>query len=48
MAELALKRRGVDIPGLFGTPSWMPPDPIRKLAFDAIRFHEQRKGRDEA
>lgn len=48
LAKLALKQPGVDIPGLFGTPSWMPPDPVRRLAFDAIRAHEQRKGRDEA
>ncbi|WP_110686208.1 NAD(P)/FAD-dependent oxidoreductase [Salinicola aestuarinus] len=37
-----------DIPALFGKPSWMPPEPIRRLGFEAIRRVEQRKGRDEA
>lgn len=47
LARLALKQPTVDVPGLFGKPSWMPPEPIRRLAFDTIRTLEQRKGRDE-
>ncbi len=48
LARLALKLPTVDVPGLFGKPSWMPPEPIRKLAFNIIRNIEQHKGRDEA
>ncbi|MCE3026865.1 FAD-binding oxidoreductase [Salinicola sp. DM10] len=48
LARLALGRPAEDIPALFGRASWMPPAPIRRLAFEAIRRVEQRRGREEA
>ncbi|WP_110667020.1 NAD(P)/FAD-dependent oxidoreductase [Salinicola halophilus] len=48
LAQDMLGQPRADIAALFGKPSWMPPEPVRRLAFEAIRRVEQHKGRDEA
>lgn len=48
LARQALNQPTIDVAGLLGQASWMPPGPIRRLAFEAIRTLEQRKGREEA
>ncbi|MCX2524741.1 NAD(P)/FAD-dependent oxidoreductase [Larsenimonas rhizosphaerae] len=48
LAHQALDVPCADIHGLFGTPSWMPPAPLRRLGFEAISLKERYKGRHEA
>jgi len=44
LADLAHDNETADIEGLFGTASWMPPDPMRKLGFKLIAAMERRRG----
>ena len=44
LVDLAHDRETADIENLFGTASWMPPDPIRKLGFKLISSMERRRG----
>ena len=48
LARQALGAPCADIHGLFGTPSWMPPAPLRRLGFEAISLKERYTGRHEA
>ena len=47
LAELAGNQSTVDIPGLFGHASWMPPEPIRRWGFKLISSLELRHGTSE-
>jgi glycine/D-amino acid oxidase-like deaminating enzyme len=47
---LAEKAHGIDVPDvpeLFGSASWMPPDPIRRLGFTVAAKLESHQGRHE-
>lgn len=44
LVDLAHDRETADIENLFGTASWMPPDPIRKTGFKLISAIERRRG----
>lgn len=47
---LAAHAQGLEVPdvrGLFGSASWMPPEPIRRLGFHVVATLEQRHGRPE-
>ena len=47
LADLA---HGLDVPdmvALFGTASWMPREPFRRIGFNLISGLEQRRGRAE-
>ena len=44
LAELAAGGTPPDIEGLFGSASWMPPEPIRRLGFTLVSRLELRHG----
>jgi hypothetical protein len=48
LADLANKRKVPDVTGLFGSASWMPPEPFRALGFQLISAVEGYRGRAEA
>lgn len=48
LADLANKRKVPDVAGLFGSASWMPPEPFRALGFQLISAVERYRGRAEA
>ncbi len=47
LANLAMGREVPDMKALFGTASWMPPEPIRRLGFEVISRIERRQGVEE-
>jgi glycine/D-amino acid oxidase-like deaminating enzyme len=47
LADLAQGRGVPDIAALFGTASWMPGEPFRRIGFNLISSLEQRRGRAE-
>lgn len=47
LADLALGRDVPDVARLFGTASWMPPEPIRRMGFEIMSRLERRQGRAE-
>jgi glycine/D-amino acid oxidase-like deaminating enzyme len=47
LADLALGEVVPDIASLFGTASWMPPEPLRGIGFRAISQMESWQGRQE-
>ena len=47
LAESALGRSVPDVTGLFGSPSWMPPEPLRRIGFHANAALESWQGRQE-
>lgn len=47
LAEDAHGIKVPDVPKLFGSASWMPPDPIRRLGFNIAASLESRQGRHE-
>lgn len=47
LAEQANGLQVPAIPALFGSASWMPPDPIRALGFHATSFWQSWQGRHE-
>jgi len=47
LADLACGCEVPDVAALFGTASWMPPDPIRRLGFEILSRIEQRQGMAE-
>ena len=47
LAELALGNRELDVAAIFGSPSWMPPDPLRRIGFEASAALESWQGRRE-
>ena len=47
LADLALGREVPDIPALFGTPAWMPPEPFRRIGFKVLSAVEARRGQAE-
>lgn len=48
LADLANKRKVPDVTGLFGSASWMPPEPFRAVGFQLISALERYRGRAEA
>ncbi len=42
LADLALGHSTLDVPTLFGRPSWMPPEPLRQLGFMAVSTLEKQ------
>jgi len=47
LAELALGQNQLDVSAIFGSPSWMPPDPLRRIGFEASAALESWQGRRE-
>ena len=47
LAELALGNNELDVAAIFGSPSWMPPDPLRRIGFEASAALESWQGRRE-
>ena len=47
LADLAHGRGVPDMEALFGTASWMPGEPFRRIGFNLISSLEQRRGRAE-
>lgn len=47
LADLAFGHAVPDIGRLFGSASWMPPEPLRRLGFHTIAAIERRRGRAE-
>lgn len=47
LADLAADRPVPDVPALFGTPAWMPPEPFRRAGFHVVSALERRKGSAE-
>lgn len=47
LADLALGRDVPAVPALFGTPAWMPPEPIRRLGFRVLSALEAHRGQAE-
>jgi glycine/D-amino acid oxidase-like deaminating enzyme len=47
IAELALGHSELDVAAVFGSPSWMPPDPLRGIGFHASAALESWRGRRE-
>ena len=47
LAELAHGNTVPDITSLFGSPSWMPPDPLRRIGFHLTATLESWQGRHE-
>ncbi|MEH6579335.1 MAG: FAD-binding oxidoreductase [Amphritea sp.] len=47
LAQLSCKQSTLDIPGLFGKPGWMPPEPFRQMGFLAVSEVEKRMAGDE-
>jgi len=47
LAESALGYSVPDVAGLFGSPSWMPPEPLRRIGFHANAALESWQGRQE-
>ena len=47
LAELALGHSALDVAAIFGSPSWMPPDPLRRIGFEASAALESWQGRRE-
>ncbi len=47
LADLAHGRGVPDLTALFGTASWMPGEPFRRIGFNLIASLEQRRGRAE-
>lgn len=47
LADLAHGHDVPDIAALFGTASWMPGEPFRRIGFNVISSLEQRRGRAE-
>lgn len=47
LAELAHGNTVPDIASLFGSPSWMPPDPLRSIGFHLTAALENWQGRKE-
>jgi glycine/D-amino acid oxidase-like deaminating enzyme len=42
LADLSLGHKALDVPTLFGRPSWMPPEPLRQLGFMAVSSLEKQ------
>ncbi len=42
LADLSLGQSTLDVPELFGRPSWMPPEPLRQLGFMAVSSLEKK------
>lgn len=47
LANLAHGQNVPDVPQLFGTASWMPPEPVRALGFQIVSRLERYRGRAE-
>lgn len=47
LADLAAGRSTPDIPALFGTPAWMPPEPLRRAGFHLVSSLERRRAHAE-
>lgn len=47
LADLAFGHSVPDIPARFGTPSWLPPDPLRRIGFAIVSAFERHRGRAE-
>ena len=47
LADLAHGKTVPDIASLFGSPSWMPPDPLRSIGFHLTAALESWQGRQE-
>jgi len=47
LAELALGNSALDVSAIFGSPSWMPPDPLRRIGFEFSAALESWQGRRE-
>jgi glycine/D-amino acid oxidase-like deaminating enzyme len=47
LAELALGHSALDVAAIFGSPIWMPPDPLRRIGFEASAVLESWQGRRE-
>lgn len=47
LANQAYGQNSIDIPGLFGSPTWIPPEPFRRLGFLAASTYEKRLASDE-
>lgn len=47
LADLAFGNEVPDIASLFGSASWMPPEPLRRIGFNAISQLESWQGRQE-
>ena len=47
LADMACGHETPNVPALFGTASWMPPEPLRRLAFNVLSALERRKARAE-
>ncbi|MEX2496958.1 MAG: FAD-binding oxidoreductase [Woeseia sp.] len=47
LADLVLGTESPEIPALFGTASWMPPDPLRSLGFRLTSGLQRYRGRAE-
>ncbi|MEP3245237.1 MAG: FAD-binding oxidoreductase [Sneathiella sp.] len=47
LASQAYGQNSIDVPDLFGSPTWIPPEPFRKLGFLAASTYEKRLASDE-
>lgn len=47
LTDLAHSEAVPDLQTLFGSASWMPPDPLRRIGFELISGIEQRRGKAE-
>ncbi len=47
LTDLAHSKAVPDLQALFGSASWMPPDPLRRIGFELISGLERRRGRAE-
>lgn len=47
LANFASSIKHVDIPALMGTPSWMPPEPLRQLGFTIVSSIERKIASNE-
>lgn len=47
LAQLSCGQTSLDIPGFFGKPGWMPPEPLRRLGFMAVSGLEKQRAGDE-
>ncbi len=48
LAERAFGRETVDVPGLFGAARWLPPDPFRRIGYEAAARWQAKAGRADA
>ena len=47
LSDLAHSKPVPDLQALFGSASWMPPDPLRRIGFEFISGLERRRGKAE-